>query len=95
MIMPWVRIIVINCTVPYKLHIKLYMWLCGVLFSFAGPTSDKGTTCTTCLRSSFSCPGHMGHIELPVAVVNPMFRTQLSKILRICCVKCHRTLIPG
>lgn len=28
--------------------------------------------CVTCRQNSTSCPGHFGHIELPVPVYNPL-----------------------
>lgn len=36
------------------------------------------------------CPGHMGHVELPVPVYNPLFFPQLYLFLRSTCVYCHQ-----
>ncbi|KAI5950805.1 RPA190 [Candida jiufengensis] len=46
--------------------------------------------CTTCGLDEKFCPGHMGHIELPVPVYNPMFFNQLYIFLRSSCLYCHR-----
>ncbi|KAH7091322.1 hypothetical protein FB567DRAFT_271864 [Paraphoma chrysanthemicola] len=46
--------------------------------------------CTTChLTSQSGCPGHCGHIELPVPVYNLTFIDQLLRLLRGKCVYCH------
>ena len=45
--------------------------------------------CTTCGLDEKFCPGHMGHIELPVPVYNPMFFNQLYILLRSSCLYCH------
>ncbi|KAH8698596.1 putative DNA-directed RNA polymerase I subunit [Talaromyces proteolyticus] len=46
--------------------------------------------CTTCRASSWSCPGHPGHIELPVNVYNVTFFDQMLRLLRAKCDFCHR-----
>lgn len=35
------------------------------------------------------CPGHIGHIELPVPVYNPLFFAQMFMFLRSTCLYCH------
>lgn len=39
-----------------------------------GPV-DWNARCTTCGLNSTQCPGHFGHVELPVPVYNPMVFT--------------------
>lgn len=47
--------------------------------------------CATCgLDEKNGCPGHQGHIELPVSVYNTLFFTQMFNFLRSSCVHCHR-----
>ncbi|CAN6630045.1 DNA-directed RNA polymerase I subunit Rpa190p [Trichomonascus vanleenenianus] len=46
--------------------------------------------CVTCGLDDRFCPGHMGHIELPIPVYNPMFFSQLYVLLRSSCLYCHR-----
>ncbi|CAK9436049.1 uncharacterized protein LODBEIA_P06070 [Lodderomyces beijingensis] len=46
--------------------------------------------CTTCGLDEKFCPGHMGHIELPVPVYNPMFFNMMYIYLRSSCLYCHR-----
>ncbi|QQP32530.1 DNA-directed RNA polymerase subunit, partial [Caligus rogercresseyi] len=55
-----------------------------------GPFSDKFVTCSTCLMRFEFCPGHLGHIELPLPVVNPLFYKQLLNLLRKSCLGCHK-----
>lgn len=58
-----------------------------------GPVEKHGLQCTTCNKSSLYCPGHMGHIELPLPVVNPLFHKIVFNILKLTCLKCYRILI--
>lgn len=46
--------------------------------------------CTTCGLDEKFCPGHQGHIELPVPVYNPLFFNQMYTFLRSACLYCHR-----
>lgn len=45
--------------------------------------------CTTCNLNSVGCPGHVGHIDLPVPVYHPTFMDQLLRLLRAKCAYCH------
>lgn len=45
--------------------------------------------CRTCGLDEKFCPGHQGHIELPVPAYNPMFFNQFYVFLRSCCLYCH------
>ncbi|OAL51807.1 DNA-directed RNA polymeras-like protein I subunit [Pyrenochaeta sp. DS3sAY3a] len=46
--------------------------------------------CSTCgLTTMLGCPGHCGHIELPVPVYHLTFLDQLLRLLRGKCVYCH------
>ncbi|GJC82412.1 DNA-directed RNA polymerase I subunit RPA190 [Colletotrichum liriopes] len=44
--------------------------------------------CATCNLNQSSCPGHAGHIELPVPVYHPVFLDQVLRLLRSQCVYC-------
>ncbi|KAI9784669.1 MAG: hypothetical protein M1816_000785 [Peltula sp. TS41687] len=46
--------------------------------------------CGTCHLNSFNCPGHPGHIDLPVPVYHPLFIDQVLRLLRAKCSYCHR-----
>lgn len=46
-------------------------------------------TCATCGLDERYCPGHQGHIELPVPAYNPLFFKQMFVLLRGSCVYCH------
>lgn len=45
--------------------------------------------CATCGLDEKFCPGHQGHIELPVPCYNPLFFNQLYIYLRSACLYCH------
>ncbi|OLN92167.1 DNA-directed RNA polymerase I subunit [Colletotrichum chlorophyti] len=44
--------------------------------------------CATCNLNQSSCPGHAGHIDLPVPVYHPIFLDQVLRLLRSQCVYC-------
>lgn len=44
-----------------------------------GPTRND-EVCGTCGQSARYCPGHMGHISLPLPVFNPVFFKMLFKV---------------
>lgn len=50
--------------------------------------------CSTCNLGQASCPGHAGHIDLPVPVYHPIFMDQAYRLLRAQCVYCHRFRMP-
>ncbi|XP_023211114.1 DNA-directed RNA polymerase I subunit RPA1-like [Centruroides sculpturatus] len=56
-----------------------------------GP-SEFNELCKTCGLSQFHCPGHFGHINLPLPVFNPFLLTILHKLLRGSCFNCHSLL---
>ena len=46
-------------------------------------------SCATCSLDSHACPGHFGHIEMPVPVYNPITYKLLYKLLQSTCYYCH------
>ncbi|KAI6660779.1 DNA-directed RNA polymerase I subunit RPA1 [Oopsacas minuta] len=66
----------------------------GAHDSALGPM-DNNESCVTCgLRASF-CPGHFGHIQLPLIVYNPVMFHLLYKLLKKSCFVCHRFLFKS
>ena len=59
----------------------------------SGPT-DRDDACATCGQNQLHCPGHMGHIELPLVVFNPVFFKTMYQILQSSCYECHRMNCP-
>lgn len=57
---------------------------------FTIPDRLTSNSCTTCNLNQAQCPGHPGHIELPVSVYHPVFMDQAYRLLRSQCVYCHR-----
>ncbi|KAG0651634.1 DNA-directed RNA polymerase I largest subunit [Hyphodiscus hymeniophilus] len=53
-----------------------------------GAWSDNA--CGTCNLTVMFCPGHSGHIDLPVPVYHPTFMDQILRLLRAKCVYCHQ-----
>ncbi|CCU82237.1 DNA-directed RNA polymerase I [Blumeria hordei DH14] len=46
-------------------------------------------SCTTCNLNATGCPGHVGHIDLPVPLYHPIFMDQVLRLLRAKCAYCH------
>lgn len=64
------------------------------LYSPALGPCKRFEMCTTCGLSSFNCPGHYGHIELPVPVYHPMLIQVLYQLLSKFCFECHHFRLP-
>ncbi|XP_069488274.1 DNA-directed RNA polymerase I subunit RPA1 [Ambystoma mexicanum] len=58
-----------------------------------GPADNK-EVCTTCAQGFHNCPGHMGHIDLPLPVYNPLFFDKLYLLVRGSCFSCHMLTCP-
>ncbi len=54
---------------------------------------DEGRRCLTCEQKSDLCPGHFGHIELPLPCFNIEFLDKVIKILRCVCFRCSNLLV--
>ncbi|GAA6049814.1 hypothetical protein JCM3770_002174 [Rhodotorula araucariae] len=65
----------------------------GGLYDPAFGPLGKGDICSTCHLTSFDCPGHFGHIELPAPVFHPLYMVQAFQLFRGCCTYCHRFLL--
>ncbi|KAK7403596.1 hypothetical protein QQX98_010648 [Neonectria punicea] len=50
--------------------------------------------CTTCNLNQATCPGHTGHIQLPVPVYHPVFMDQAYRLLKASCVYCKGFRLP-
>ncbi|EMC95705.1 hypothetical protein BAUCODRAFT_34468 [Baudoinia panamericana UAMH 10762] len=47
-------------------------------------------SCATCGLKNPQCPGHCGHIEMPVPCYHPTFMDQVLRLLRGMCIYCSR-----
>lgn len=65
----------------------------GALYDPAFGPLGKGDICATCHLTSFDCPGHFGHIELPAPVFHPLYMVQAFHLLRGTCTYCHHLLV--
>ncbi|CAK9825352.1 DNA-directed RNA polymerase I subunit RPA1 [Anthophora retusa] len=59
-----------------------------------GPLIENSDPCGTCGCNVFKCPGHFGHIELPMPVVNPLFHRALYTLIKLTCLNCFTLQIP-
>ena len=50
--------------------------------------------CSTCHLNTYSCPGHVGHIELPAPVYHVTFMDQLLRLMRARCIYCGHLKLP-
>ena len=55
-------------------------------------TTGIGERCASCGQSSVYCPGHFGHVELPLPLYHPMFFQLMMKLLTGSCFTCHRLM---
>lgn len=62
----------------------------GLYDGAMGPMTDTSEPCKTCMKNLQGCPGHIGHIELPVPVTNPMFHKPVAVFMRLACLNCYR-----
>eukprot|EP00629_Pelagomonadales_sp_RCC1024_P001523 CAMPEP_0119288390 /NCGR_PEP_ID=MMETSP1329-20130426/37188_1 /TAXON_ID=114041 /ORGANISM="Genus nov. species nov., Strain RCC1024" /LENGTH=115 /DNA_ID=CAMNT_0007289171 /DNA_START=14 /DNA_END=357 /DNA_ORIENTATION=- len=60
----------------------------GLMDPRLGPT-ERGAICPTCGETERHCDGHLGRIELPVPVYQPLLFGQLHKLLSMQCLACH------
>ena len=63
----------------------------GLYDSALGPTDQYGQ-CPTCGLSSNQCPGHFGHISLPLPLYHPLFFNTTYQLLRYSCWCCQHLL---
>uniref|UniRef100_A0A4W3IH92 DNA-directed RNA polymerase subunit n=1 Tax=Callorhinchus milii TaxID=7868 RepID=A0A4W3IH92_CALMI len=59
------------------------------LYDLALGPGDSKEVCGTCAQDYNNCPGHLGHIELPLTVYNPVFFDKLYLMIRGSCFNCH------
>lgn len=51
-------------------------------------TTDRRLRCLTCGKAITDCPGHRGHIDLPLPVYQALFIDHTMKVLRSVCHEC-------
>eukprot|EP00475_Leptophrys_vorax_P008264 TRINITY_DN15320_c0_g1_i1.p1 TRINITY_DN15320_c0_g1~~TRINITY_DN15320_c0_g1_i1.p1 ORF type:complete len:117 (+),score=10.93 TRINITY_DN15320_c0_g1_i1:48-398(+) len=60
------------------------------LYDLALGPIDQHASCETCGEKFNACPGHIGHISLPVPVYNPITFMIMCNILGSLCFNCNR-----
>ncbi|KAG4097968.1 beta and beta-prime subunits of DNA dependent RNA-polymerase [Neocallimastix lanati (nom. inval.)] len=61
----------------------------GGLYDLALGPYEREDSCHTCGLGYFECPGHFGHIELPVPLYNTIVFKTLYKLMQSLCFCCH------
>ncbi|TLN18274.1 DNA-directed RNA polymerase subunit A'/A'', partial [bacterium] len=56
-------------------------------------TIEPRQRCRTCGNTAQNCPGHYGHIELPVPVIHVGFSKTIHQLLSATCRSCGRILL--
>ncbi|KAJ0050146.1 hypothetical protein NL108_013161, partial [Boleophthalmus pectinirostris] len=64
------------------------------LYDLALGPADNKEVCSTCCQDFNNCPGHFGHVELPLPVYNPLFFDKLYFLIRGSCLNCHLLTCP-
>uniref|UniRef100_A0A8C5CUH9 DNA-directed RNA polymerase subunit n=1 Tax=Gadus morhua TaxID=8049 RepID=A0A8C5CUH9_GADMO len=64
------------------------------LYDLSMGPSDNKEVCATCSQNSQTCPGHFGHVDLPLPVYNPMLFDTLFLLVRGSCLRCHMLTCP-
>uniref|UniRef100_A0A673CJ67 DNA-directed RNA polymerase subunit n=1 Tax=Sphaeramia orbicularis TaxID=375764 RepID=A0A673CJ67_9TELE len=64
------------------------------LYDLALGPSDNKEVCSTCCQNFNNCPGHLGHVDLPLPVYNPLFFDKLFLMIRGSCLVCHLLTCP-
>ncbi|XP_070692657.1 DNA-directed RNA polymerase I subunit RPA1 [Pempheris klunzingeri] len=64
------------------------------LYDLALGPSDGKEVCSTCCQDFNNCPGHMGHIDLPLPVYNPLLFDKLYLLIRSSCLACYMLTCP-
>ncbi len=54
---------------------------------------EPGQTCPICGNTMKACPGHFGHIELALPVINVLYVKHIYDLLRATCTNCGRIKI--
>lgn len=66
----------------------------GIMDTHLG-TIEPRQRCKTCGNLPDKCPGHFGHIELPVPVIHVSFAREIEHVLQSTCRQCGRILLPN
>ncbi len=87
------KLSVLQVSNPTTFNALLHPTQTGAYAPALGPL-DQGERCVTCGQLGVHCPGHMGHIELPLPVYHPMFFGEMFRLLRSMCFYCHALRAP-
>ncbi|XP_034242547.1 DNA-directed RNA polymerase I subunit RPA1 [Thrips palmi] len=88
------KISVLKIVTPMTLNPLGHPVTGGLYDGAMGPMLETSEPCKTCMKNIQSCPGHIGHIELPVPVTNPIFHKPVAVFIRMACLNCYRFQLP-
>jgi DNA-directed RNA polymerase beta' subunit len=58
-------------------------------------TIEHSKRCVQCQQNSKDCVGHMGHIQLNIDIIHPLFYKQVLNFLKCVCYKCSKMLMSS
>jgi len=56
---------------------------------------EGNAICATCHLDNFSCPGHLGYIDLETPLYHPFFLREVVQILNCVCRSCGRLALSS
>lgn len=89
------KISVVEVSNPETFNALGYPTTGGLYDVLMGPSTDKSGNCGTCHLDKKYCPGHYGHIVLPLPCFHPMFLRTIVSIMKLSCPVCKLFVIPS
>ncbi|KAI4482207.1 hypothetical protein M0804_008758 [Polistes exclamans] len=88
------KLSVMKIRTPLSFNILGHPLKGGLYDPALGPLLESSDPCATCGSTVYKCPGHFGHIELPMPTVNPLFHKALFMLIKLSCLNCFTLQIP-
>nr|CAG4636748.1 EOG090X00BV [Ceriodaphnia reticulata] len=82
------KISVVQITNPESFNALGHPTTGGLYDKLMGPADKKDGYCGTCHLQVTHCPGHYGHIELPLPCFHPLFLRNVANIMKLTCPVC-------
>lgn len=82
------KISVVEIVNPETFNALGYPTTGGLYDLVMGASTEKSGYCATCHLTTMHCPGHYGHIELPLPCYHPLFLRNVANIMKLTCPVC-------
>lgn len=89
------KISVVQITNPESFNALGHPTTGGLYDKLMGPADRKDGFCGTCHLQVSHCPGHYGHIELPLPCFHPLFLRNVANIMKLTCPVCKCFFASG